>query len=196
MALFPGGPSNTIRVDNVTGITREYAALATYAKRWLFATTSFAPSAEMMEEFFQLADKSFNVDRLLDLAGFTVSMAYQPVPSVMSERHGAVDSLGPIQTQGNLVYVHLAVATDDEEKQSDNTIEDVIHQFLTAADEKAKSLGVYRSFLQGTYAESWQNPLERRTTGTLEELLAAANKYDPGQVFQRQVPGGFKLPKI
>lgn len=195
-ALFPGGPSNTIRVDNVTGISREYAALATYAKRWLFATTSFAPSAEMMEEFFQLADQTFNVDRLLDLAGFTVSMAYQPVPSVMSERHGAADSLGPIQTQGNLVYVHLAVATDDEEKESDGTVEDVVQQFVTAADEKAKSMGVYRSFLQGTYAESWQNPLERRTEGTLKELLAAAEKYDPGQVFQRQVPGGFKLPKI
>lgn len=195
-ALFLGGPSNTIRIDNVTSISREYAALATYPKRWLFATTSFAPSEEMMEEFFQLADKSFNVDRLLDLAGFTVSMAYQPVPSVMLERRGAVDSLGPVQTQGDLIYVHLAVATDDEERDSDEVVEKAVQSFVTDADAKAKSLGVYRSFLQGTYADSWQNPLDRRTTGTLQDLMAAAKKYDPGQVFQKQVPGGFKLPAI
>lgn len=195
-ALFPGGPSNTIRVDNVTSITREYAALATYPKRWLFATISFAPSAEMMEEFYQLADKAFNVDRLLDLAGFTFSLAYQPIPSVMSERHRAVDSLGPIQSQGNLVYVHLAVATDDEERSSDDLVENTVQKFVEDAGKKAKSLGVHRSYLQGTYADSWQNPLERRSAGTLEELWATAKKYDPGQVFQTQVPGGFKLPKI
>ncbi|KAG8160696.1 hypothetical protein KVR01_008960 [Diaporthe batatas] len=195
-ALFPGAPSNTIRVDNVTSFTREYAALATYPKRWLFATISFAPSAEMMEAFYQLADKAFNVDRLLDLAGFTVSLAYQPIPAVMSERHRAVDSLGPIQTQGNLVYVHLAVATDDDERDSDALVEDTVQKFVQDADKKAKSLGVHRSYLQGTYADSWQNPLERRSAGTLEELWASAKRYDPGQVFQRQVPGGFKLPKI
>ncbi|POS70093.1 FAD binding domain-containing protein [Diaporthe helianthi] len=195
-ALFPGGPSNTIRIDNVTAFTREYAALATVPKRWVFATISFAPSAVMMEEFYQLADRTFNIDRLLDLAGFTVSLAYQPIPSVMSERHRAVDSLGPIQTQGNLVYVHLAVATDDEENDSDHLIEDTVQKFVEAAEKRAKSLGVHRSYLQGTYADRWQNPMERRSAGTLEELWVSAKKYDPGEVFQRQVPGGFKLPKI
>lgn len=114
----------------------------------------------------------------------------------MSERHRAVDSLGPIQSQGNLVYVHLAVATDDEERNSDDLVEDTVQMFVEDAGNKAKSLGMHRNYLQGTYADSWQNPLERRSAGTLEELWASAKKYDPGQVFQRQVPGGFKLPKI
>ncbi|GKT47437.1 bifunctional solanapyrone synthase [Colletotrichum spaethianum] len=192
-ALFPGGPTNTIRIDNVTSISREYAALATYPKRWLFATVSFAPSAAMMEEFFQMADKAFT--SLIELDGFMVSMAYQPVPSVMSERNGAVDSLGPIQTQGNLIYIHMSVAVDESERDSDNIIEKVVQSLVADAEAKAKKMGLYRSYLQATYAESWQNPIERRSKGTLKELLATSKKYDPRQVFQRQVPGGFKLPK-
>lgn len=192
-ALFPGGPSNTIRVDNVTGISREYAALATYPKRWIFATMSFGPSVKMMEDFFQLADKSFRP--FLPLDGFSVAMAYQPIPSIMSERNGAVDSLGPVQTQGDLVYIHLAVSTDDSEKSSDSALEKVLRELISTAEAKAKKLGVYRSYLQTTYAESWQNPLLRRSQSTLEELWAVSRKYDPQQVFQKQVPGGFKLPK-
>lgn len=75
---------------------------------------------------------------------------------------------------GDLVYIHLAVATDDEEEENDVLVDDAVHRFLTPADEKAKSLGIYRSFLQRTYAESWQNLFERRTASTLEEMLAAA----------------------
>ncbi|KXH60168.1 FAD binding domain-containing protein [Colletotrichum salicis] len=191
-ALFPGGPSNTIRVDNVTSISREYAALATYPKRWIFATVSFAPSADMMEEFFQLADAAFTP--LLDLDGFAVAMAYQPVPSVMSERNGAVDSLGPVQTQGNLVYIHLGVSVDENEKDSDEVVEKTVQKLVGDAEAKAKKMGLYRSYLQATYAESWQNPIERRSKSTLQELFATSEKYDPRQVFQKQVPGGFKLP--
>ncbi|KAF4440593.1 FAD binding domain-containing protein [Fusarium austroafricanum] len=192
--LFPGGPSNTIRIDNVTSVSREYAAVATDQKRWLFATISFAPCMEMMEDFFQMADKALRP--FLDLAGFSVSMAYQPIPSVMSERRGALDSLGPIQTQGNLVYVHLAVSVDGSEKDSDETIEAVVKELVADAEAKAKNRGVYRSYLQATYAESWQNPLLRRSEGTLEEMLAVSKKYDPRQFFQMQVPGGFKLPRV
>ncbi|KAI8275470.1 Bifunctional solanapyrone synthase [Colletotrichum sp. SAR 10_98] len=191
--LFPGGPTNTLRVDNVTSVSREYAALATYPKRWLFATISFAPSEEMMEELFQMANKAFQ--RYLDLDGFSVAMAYQPVPSVMAERRGASDSMGPIQTEGNLIYIHLAVSVDGNEGSSDDTIEQAVQDLIEGAERKAKEMGVYRSYLQATYAESWQNPLLRRSPSTLEQLIATSRKYDPKQVFQTQVPGGFKLPQ-
>ncbi|TDZ27473.1 Bifunctional solanapyrone synthase [Colletotrichum spinosum] len=191
--LFPGGPTNTLRVDNVTSVSREYAALATYPKRWLFATISFAPSEVMMENFFQMADKAFQ--RYLDLDGFSVAMAYQPVPSVMAERGGAPDSMGPIQTEGNLIYVHLAVSVDGNEWSSDDAIEQTVQHLIESGERKAKELGVYRSYLQATYAESWQNPLLRRSHSTLKQLLATSKKYDPEQVFQTQVPGGFKLPR-
>lgn len=193
ISLFPGGPTNTIRIDNVTSVSREYASLATYPKRWLFATISFAPSEDMMEAFFQLADNAFRP--FLDLAGFAVAMAYQPVPSIMAERRGAVDSLGPIQSQGNFIYIHLAVSVDDSEMSSDDTIEKVVEKLIRDGEAKAKSMGVHRSYLQATYAESWQNPLLRRNKHVLEEMLAVSEKYDPLQVFQTQVPGGFKLPR-
>ncbi|KAK2005552.1 FAD binding domain-containing protein [Colletotrichum eremochloae] len=191
--LFPGGPTNTLRIDNVTSISREYAALATYPKRWLFATVSFAPSEQMMEAFFQMADKAFRP--CLDLDGFSVAMAYQPIPSVMADRRGAIDSLGPLQTEGNFIYIHLAVSVDDNEFSSDESIEEIVQELIHNAERKAKEMGVSRKYLQTTYAESWQNPLLRQSPNTLEQLITTSKKYDPKQVFQIQVPGGFKLPQ-
>ncbi|EHA49069.1 oxidoreductase [Pyricularia oryzae 70-15] len=192
-ALFPGGPTNTLRIDNVTSVAREYAALATGPKRWLFATTSFAPSADMMEAFFQMADETFRPH--LELAGFSVAMAYQPIPPCMATRRGEPDSLGPVQTEGSLIYVHLAVSLGESEGASDHVIESAVQGLVGRAQRKAREMGVYRSYVQATYADSWQNPLDRRSASTVEDLIAVSREYDPAGVFQYQVPGGFKLPR-
>ncbi|KAH9435357.1 hypothetical protein MCOR02_004301 [Pyricularia oryzae] len=191
--LYPGGPTDTLRIDNVTSVSREYAALASGPKRWLFATLSFAPSVDMMEALFQMADETFRPH--LELAGFSVAMAYQPIPSCMATRRGEPDSLGPIQTEGNLIYVHLAVSLDESKGASDHVIESAVQGLIERAQRQAKDMGVYRNYLQATYADSWQNPLDRRSASTVQELIAVSQEYDPAGVFQNQVPGGFKLPR-
>jgi hypothetical protein len=94
-APMPGAPPNTLRVDNVTSFSREYAAVSTYPKRWQFAVFSFGPDAEFMEYFFQKADEAMKP--FVGLPGFLLAMNYQTVPNVQAERRGAVDSLGPIR---------------------------------------------------------------------------------------------------
>ena len=46
------------------------------------------------------------------------------------------------------------------------------------------------------YADSWQDPIGSRSKGTIREMLKTSKKYDPMQMFQKQVPGGFKLPSM
>ena len=101
--IFPGAPLNTIRVDNVTGFARKYADLLFYPKRWMFATISFAPDADMMEAFFQMADKAMRP--FSGLPGFQLAMNFQPLPTIQSERQQP-DSLGLVQAEGNLIFVH------------------------------------------------------------------------------------------
>ena len=191
---FPGAPPNTLRVDDVTGFSREYQAPLTYPKRWQFATISFAPNAAMMEEFFQMTEKV--MQQYYHLPGFVLALNYQAVPTVQSERHGAVDSLGPIQTEGNLIFIHWTLGFDQSEVESEKAIHAVVRQLFKDANQKAKEIGAYRSYIQHTYAENWQNPYESRSESTIRELVAASEKYDPLQVFQKQVPGGFKLPQL
>ena len=191
--IFPGAPDNTLRVDNHSDFTLEYAALSTYKKRWLFATISFGNSAEMMEEFFQLANQT--VQPFVSLPGFQTSIAYQPLPTIMTERRGAVDSLGPIQTEGNMFFIHWAMAVDGTEPDTDVPFRSAVKDLFAAATKKAKSLGVQRDYLALTYSDSWQDPIGSRSQGTIEEMWESSKKYDPAQLFQKQVPGGFKLPK-
>ncbi|KAI9694038.1 MAG: FAD-dependent monooxygenase ctb5 [Bathelium mastoideum] len=191
--IFPGGPDNTLRVDNHSDFTLEYAALSTYKKRWLFATISFGNSAEMMEEFFQLANET--IQPFVTLPGFQLSMAYQPLPTIMSERNGAVDSLGPIQTEGNMFFIHWAMAVDGSEADTDGPFQSAVKDLFATANKKAKAKGVQRDYLALTYADSWQDPIGSRSKGTIEQMWKTSKKYDPSQLFQKQVPGGFKLPK-
>ena len=191
--IFPGAPDNTFRVSNLTGFAMEYASLMPYKKRWLFATISFGATAEMMEEFFQLANQT--IQPFVSLAGFQLSISYQPLPTVMTKRNGRVDSLGPIQTAGNMVFIHWAMAVDESEAHMDEPMRNAVKDLFAAANSRAAVLGVKRDFLALTYADGWQDPIGSRSPGTVEELLATSQKYDPMQVFQKQVPGGFKLPR-
>jgi hypothetical protein len=95
VALFPGAPDNTLRVDDHTAFTLKYAASNVYPKRWQFATIAFGNSAEMMEDNFQMANAT--IQPFITLPGFLLSMAFQPMPTLISEQYGAVDSLGPFQ---------------------------------------------------------------------------------------------------
>lgn len=191
--LFPGAPPNTLRVDNITSFSREYVALSTYKKRWTFATISFGNSAEMMEVFYQLAAKA--VEPFVFLPGFQLSISYQPLPTIMSERYGAVDSLGPVQTEGNMFFIHWAMAVDDSQAHMDKPMQDAVKALFEAAEQKAESMGLRRDYLALTYADSWQDPIGRRSNGTVRDMWEASKKFDPQGVFQKQVPGGFKLPK-
>ncbi|KAI9685962.1 MAG: hypothetical protein M1820_010700 [Bogoriella megaspora] len=192
--IFPGGPDNTLRIDNHTSFTLEYAALSTYKKRWLFATISFANQAEMMEIFFQLADKA--MQPFVSLPGFQVSLAYQPLPTIMSERYGAVDSLGPIQTQGNMFFIHWAMAVDGSEVETDAEFRSTVKDLFEEAKKEASKHGWDRDYLALTYSDSFQDPIGSRSRGTIEEMWETSRKYDPKGLFQKQVPGGFKLPKL
>jgi hypothetical protein len=190
--VFPGTPDNTLRIDNLTNYSREYAALLSAKKRWTFASISFGNSAVMMEEFFQMTFTA--IKPFLGMDSFQLSLSYQPLPTIITERSGAVDILGPIQTQGNMFNVHFALGIGDEEADRDPIIQHAIRKLFGAAEARARELKVQRDYIPLTYADSWQDPIGRRSELTVAELQNTARKYDPSGMFQKQVPGGFKLP--
>jgi hypothetical protein len=146
----------------------------------------------MMEEFFQMTYTA--IKPFLGMDSFQLSLSYQPLPTIITERSGAVDILGPIQTQGNMFNVHFALGIGDEEADRDPIIQHAIRKLFGAAEARARELKVQRDYIPLTYADSWQDPISRRSELTVAELWNTARKYDPSGMFQKQVPGGFKLP--
>ena len=55
-------------------------------------------------------------------------------------------------------------------------------------------MGLLHDFVYLNYANQAQNPIATYGRENVAGLKKAAERYDPRGVFQRQVPGGFKLP--
>lgn len=70
---------------------------------------------------------------------------------------------------------------------------DIMKKTLEKALKRAKDMGVYHPYVYLNYAAEFQKPIRgygEKRRGWLKEVSA---EYDPYQVFQKQVPGGFKL---
>lgn len=61
--------------------------------------------------------------------------------------------------------------------------------------EYAVSIGADNPYLYLDYADKTQDPLAGYGAENVKKMKAAATKYDPHEVFQTLVPGGFKISK-
>lgn len=66
-------------------------------------------------------------------------------------------------------------------------------EVLEAVETYTKSRDMYDPFIFTNDAYSSQAALESYGAENFNGLLSAQEKYDPNRVFQRLVPGGFKL---
>jgi hypothetical protein len=57
----------------------------------------------------------------------------------------------------------------------------------------ATSKGTLNAFKYLNYAYKTQSPITGYGADNVQKLKAASQKYDPFQIFQNFVPGGFKL---
>ena len=65
---------------------------------------------------------------------------------------------------------------------------------MRRANEAASEMGLLHDFVYLNYANQVQDPIASYGGENAASLKKAAERYDPWGVFQRQVPGGFKLP--
>lgn len=74
------------------------------------------------------------------------------------------------------------------------------HPICKAANQEiehfAKTIGGDVGFLYLNYCDGSQDPLGSYGAENIRKMKDAAAKYDPTGVFQRKVPGGFKISKV
>lgn len=120
---------------------------------------------------------------------------FQPVPRLFSkiglEKGGNV--MGLDRFSGNALLWLCAVAVETPEHEA------IVHRkaaAMTATLERyAKSLDSLLPWQYLNYADPSQNPLKSYGPHNLDFLRAVSSKYDPTGVFQRMVPGSFKLSR-
>jgi hypothetical protein len=58
---------------------------------------------------------------------------------------------------------------------------------------KEKEMGIFNEWLYLNYAAGWQDPIKGYGAASVAFMKGVSRNYDPIGVFQKAVPGGFKL---
>ncbi|KAL8881357.1 MAG: hypothetical protein Q9198_001429 [Flavoplaca austrocitrina] len=180
---------NTMRVSNLTDFTVEIAATSPPGRRQLFITLTHGLSGPLITQIFKAADAALQPIKLA--LGLVYSLSYQPLPTEITTKASNTNSLGLDASDGNLVLTLLGaqwtLATDDA------AITAAANKWLAAAKAAAAKAGLVNEFVYLNYAAPGQDPISGYGAANKANLRSVSQKYDPDQIFQKAVPGAFKL---
>lgn len=118
-------------------------------------------------------------------------MSFEPLPTVLTKHGQGTNLLGTSPSDGNSVILLLSVSWSNS--ASTRSAERIGRTLLDELDETARTSGGLRRFRYLNYASPTQDPLRSYGEDNLEMLRNVSARYDPTGMFQRRVPGGFKL---
>jgi hypothetical protein len=183
-------------IPNITS-TVELVHLHTFANEsatpplnWAFFTGTYGVSAELIGQIFSVVNKTvfdFNVPE-----GVLWDLAFEPLPTEFLAPGAGKNSLGTSPKDGNGMILLITALWPDS--ASDDAVHAKGEQVLAAVDAEARAMGMLKKFVYANYADWSQHPIESYGRENVMFLEKTAKKYDPKGVFQKKVPGGFKLP--
>jgi hypothetical protein len=189
--LWDNSLITTMAMTSYSSIARQNAALTPSGTRTLWATFSFVNSAAYMDEVMGMASDS---GRDMPYISNGITLIFQPLWQMPRARAFAANggnALGLEEEPRDLVIV-LAVATWLG-SGNDATARDGLQAFIEAAQKKASQMGVGSRYIYMNYAADFQDVIAGYGEAARRFLFQTAQRYDPTALFQRQVPGGFKL---
>ena len=184
---------NTMRIDSMASISAELAATSPRGGRASFMTLTHGATLPMLEAVLAAFNTSVAAVRGVDAITWTLSL--EPLPPAIYERHAHDNALGLDGRGGKGLVVTLLTAMWSD-AADDATVEaagEALHDDIKAA---AQELGEYDPWLYLNYASraAWQgSPVASYGWGSAARLRQTSAKVDPAGVFQKKVPGGFKL---
>ncbi|KAH7102172.1 hypothetical protein BKA62DRAFT_829528 [Auriculariales sp. MPI-PUGE-AT-0066] len=150
---------------------------ATPPLEWSFHTATYQCSATLMAQISERWQATLAATSIPDLVLW--SFTFEPLPTVWTARSNAAETggnaLGVTEAQGNAF-----IQTGD--------------RLVAEANEVARQMGLLLPFQYLNYANPSQRPVASYNATNVAALHAVSRRYDPQRLFQRRVPGGFKLP--
>ncbi|KAI1264037.1 hypothetical protein F5Y18DRAFT_94427 [Xylariaceae sp. FL1019] len=135
------------------------------------------------------------VKQIVDGGDYTSHIALQPIPKLYyTEKSGAIRSniLGMDRFGHDAILIQAAISVRTQDLA--NMARPLVHNMILELREFAESQpdGLC-PWLHLNWASPEQKVLQSYGVENLEKMRSAAKKYDPGEVFQRLCPGGFKI---
>ena len=164
----------------------------------MWFTSTFGADTDLLKTIKGLYE-DFLADlwTLLPADAFETQIVFQPIPSYLAQtgerKGGNVLGLDSSLTKNAVLFL-LTLKTNTAADEA------VIHArggvFFANVDEAVKTSGNSLPFVYLNYANPSQDPLGSYGVENVEFIRKVSAKYDPQGVFQRRVPGGFKISRV
>ncbi|KAJ8131960.1 hypothetical protein O1611_g1667 [Lasiodiplodia mahajangana] len=191
---IPGAINSTAQMTNMSEF-----ALGTQAEgyRNIWFTLTFKNDENALAKAVELHRKLVEEMKMESSDGdFETQCFFQPLPAVIG-RHGRArggNILGVDKQEENAVILlgSLAVNGLDQEALGRGKMmawKGDLERYMVETD-------TYLPYRYLNYADGSQNVVASYGMENALQMLAVSHMYDPGGVFQRRVPGGFKIPEM
>ncbi|KAI9155658.1 FAD-dependent monooxygenase CTB5 [Paramyrothecium foliicola] len=181
----------TTRVLDLEEATKEQTGSGSQNARVSYLNTTVKADVATLTAAYEAYTAALGPLKALN--GLTTSLTLQAYPKSLlkktAERGG--NSLGIDAKDGPLMSILLLTFWQD--KEDDAKIHDTFKGVIETIDQDAAKRGTSSSFKYLNYAAPFQDPISSYGEENKAKLQAVSKKFDPEGLFQKGVPGGWKL---
>lgn len=154
---------------------------------------TFRASESFAKQLYKLVDAY--AAKLLPptIPGFQTAITLQPLPQILTSKgtKNGGNVLGFTPEDGNVVNAILTTYWDDA--ADDDRVQGESERLIEEAQKMAKEAKVNIRALYLNYAAKWQDPIGGYGEDEVQFLKEMSTKYDSNGVFQKGIPGGYKV---
>lgn len=156
-------------------------------ERVSFHTATYGSTFEFLRLIFDYGTTIFSQGP----QGVKWTVALEPLPAAAYEYGSGSNVLGTAGAEGNNFIFFVTASWADP--SIDEAARATAQKLLSTINAAAGAVGLLRRFVYINYADPSQDPFASYGEESRAFLQKVAKDYDPSGVFQKLVPGGFKL---
>lgn len=155
----------------------------------MYVTNTFKNDLLFLNSVYAMFKSS--ATELSAVPGLTISLTIQPVPPTTTSK-SAVRSGNSLDLKrsSDAALVLCLISTTWDTPADDAQITSLTKSLNAQIVDTAKANGLFNRWIYLNYAGDFQDPIGGYGAKSGARLRAVSRKYDPGQVFQKNVPGG------
>ena len=159
----------------------------------LYITRTYKNDVDLLNTAFELFNAS--LPGIVTAEGLLYSLVFQALPASITNKSLATggNPLGLEQSKEPRVLMLMSAGWSN--RLDDDRINKAANQVFTQLDDEARRNNLTDRWIYLNYAADFQDPITGYGPENKVKLQAVSRKYDPEGLFQKMVPGGFKLFK-
>ncbi|ROT37823.1 FAD-binding domain-containing protein [Sodiomyces alkalinus F11] len=172
----------------------ELSKFTTDGVRQYWASITVKPDPSLLGTFHEKWQKA--VEALKDADGFIFTLGMHPLTRTLLENSakagGNAKAIPPSDGPLLIILINPIWNAQQDDSRIFAYIRNLVAEFRQLASEK----GLLHRYIFTNYADAVDSAIAGYGEESVAKLREASKKYDPEGVFQKGVPGGFKLPSV